>query len=165
MKTRNLLGLLGLMLAVGSHSVALAQEPDSAKDQEQVYDVRADDPEMNAAKAQGIATLPEFYRHLASPGADETEFMIKFDILPGDDAEFVWATELDRSAVPMTGVLVNQPIHTEHQIGQRVAIAESDIIDWTYRRGRVMQGGFTNRVLLGRMPADEAAEMRAYFGW
>ena len=120
---------------------------------------------MNAAKARAIASLPEFYARLARPAADETEFMIKFDILPGEDAEFVWAADLDRSASPMTGVLLNQPEQTAHRIGQRVPIAEADIIDWTYRKGRVMQGGFTNRVLLERMPPDEAAAFRNYLGW
>ena len=164
MNKRHLFGLLGLLLAVCGQPGASGQAA-AAAEPEPIYNVSAEDAEMNAAKAQGIATLPEFYRHLAAPAADESEFMIKFDIQPGDEAEFVWATDLDRSTSPMTGVLVNQPIHTDHQLGQRVAIPEADIIDWTYRRGRVMQGGFTNRVLLARMPPDEAAAMREYLGW
>jgi len=56
---------------------------------EPIYNVAADDPEMEAAKARAIAGLPQFYQRLARPGADETRFMVKFDILPGDEAEFV----------------------------------------------------------------------------
>ena len=163
MKMWRTIGLLGLLLVIGGQPAA-AVEP-ALQESEPIVNVAADDAEMNAAKARGIATLPQFYERLAAPAADETEFMIKFDILPGDEAEFVWAADLDRSRVPMTGMLVNQPIHTDHRIGQRVPIAEGDVIDWTYRRGRVMQGGFTNRVLLDRLPADQAAEFRAYLGW
>jgi uncharacterized protein YegJ (DUF2314 family) len=65
----------------------------------------------------------------------------------------------------MRGTLLNQPEQVAAKPGDRVEIAEGDIVDWTYRKGRVMQGGFTNRVLLGRMPADEAAAYRAYLGW
>ena len=112
---------------------------------------------MNAAKARGIASLPEFYAHLAHPGAGETEFMVKFDIVPGDRAELVWARDLDRFTSPMTGVLVNQPEETADQVGARVPLPEADIIDWSYRRGRVAQGHFTTRVLLRHMSPDETA--------
>jgi len=160
------IGLLGLLLAIGGPSVVAAIKPVPERSEaEPIYNVGADDAEMNAAKAHAIATLPQFYRRLAAPGRDEGEFMVKFDILPGEPAEFVWATDLDRSRVPMTGRLINQPVETDHRIGQRVAIAEAEIIDWTYRRGRVMQGGFTNRVLLGRMPPDEAESKRVFLGW
>ena len=130
-----------------------------------VYQVGEDDEEMNAATRQAIAGLPAFYDRLADPAADETEFMIKFDILPGEEAEYVWAGELDRSSTPMTGVLMNQPEATDHQLGQRVPIPEADIIDWSYRKGRVVQGGFTSRALLRHMPPDEAAAMRNQLGW
>jgi uncharacterized protein YegJ (DUF2314 family) len=91
--------------------------------------------------------------------------MVKFDIVPGDDAEYVWAVELDRSRVPMTGILLNQPDLFEAREGDRVAIAEADIIDWGYRRNGVMQGSFTTRVLIDRMPPDAAAQLRAELGW
>jgi uncharacterized protein YegJ (DUF2314 family) len=151
-------GLASMLLAAAA-SPSLAAEP------QEIYQVEAADPEMNAAKAKAVASLGAFYRALAAPAADEGEFMVKFDILPGDEAEFVWANRLDRSSRPMMGILLNQPEHGGAKRGDRVTIAEADIVDWTYRKGKVMQGGFTNRVLLGRMPADEAAAYRAYLGW
>jgi len=153
------LAALGFLLALGSVSQAGASQT------EPIYQIQADDAEMNAAKAHGIASLPEFYARLAHPGADEREFMVKFDIVPGDRVEYVWATNLDRSTSPMTGVLVNQPEETADRIGTRVPIPEADIIDWSYRRGRVTQGNFTTRVLLQHMPPNEAAAIRNYLGW
>jgi uncharacterized protein YegJ (DUF2314 family) len=154
------LGFASLLLATAAASPLLAAEP-----KDRIYQVDSLDAEMNAAKAKAVAGLPAFYRVLAAPSPDEGEFMIKFDILPGEEAEFVWANALDRSSVPMRGTLLNQPEQVAAKPGDRVEIAEGDIVDWTYRKGRVMQGGFTNRVLLGRMPADEAAAYRAYLGW
>jgi len=65
----------------------------------------------------------------------------------------------------MTGVLVNQPVYTDHRLGQRVAIDEADVIDWSYSRGRIVQGAFTQRVLIDRMPAADAAALRDAMGW
>ena len=151
-------GLASLLLAA-------AASPLPAAEPKEIFQVEASDPEMNTAKAKAVASLPTFYRALAAPAADEGEFMIKFDIVPGPEAEFVWANRLDRSSRPMTGILLNTPEHSSAKPGDRVKIAEADIVDWTYRKSGVMQGGFTNRVLLGRMPADEAAAYRAYLGW
>lgn len=137
----------------------------SAQEQEQIAPVRADDAAMNAAKAKAIASLPDFYGHLAKPAGDETQFMLKFDILPGEDAEFVWASGLELSGGSIRGVLVNQPAYTDDKIGDRVTIAEADIIDWAYFKGTVLQGGYTNRVLVDLLRADEAEQMRRAYGW
>jgi uncharacterized protein YegJ (DUF2314 family) len=131
-----------------------------------IYNVASNDAEMNAAIARGRATLGDFYRRLADPRPGDSEFMVKFDIDPSaEGVEYVWAFSLDRTRTPMTGVLMNQPIYTKDRMGDRVAIPEDRIIDWGYRDGRVMQGNFTNRVLLGQMPAEEAAAFRAFLGW
>ena len=152
--------LLALALTLGGcAAIASAQEPET------IVNVDPADAAMNAAKAKAIATLPAFYARLASPGSGESQFMIKFDILPGDDAEFVWANELQRSGGTMTGVLINQPAYTEDKLGDRVRIAESDIIDWAYFKGKVLQGGYTNRVLLTLLPPDQADALKRNFGW
>lgn len=152
------LGFASLLLAV-------AAAPALAAPKDKIYQVEAADPEMNSAKTRAIAELPAFYRALAAPSAGESEFMVKFDIVPGEEVEFVWAGQLDRSSRPMKGILLNQPEQVSAKPGDRVEIAETDIVDWTYRKDGVMQGGYTNRVLLGRMPADDAAAYRAYLGW
>lgn len=149
---------VAILLALGS-AAAGAQEPET------IIGVKPDDSAMNAAKARAIAALPDFYGHLAAPRADESQFMLKFDILPGEEAEYVWANELIRSDGSITGTLINQPAYTEDKLGDRVTIAEADIIDWAYFKGRVLQGGYTNRVLLDHMSPEEAEELRRAFGW
>jgi uncharacterized protein YegJ (DUF2314 family) len=150
--------LFAILLALGS-AAAGAQEP------ERIIGVKPDDSAMNEAEALAIATLPDFYAHLAAPRADESQFMLKFDILPGEGAEYVWANELIRSGGSISGVLMNQPAYTDDKLGDRVPIAEEDIIDWAYFNRRILQGGYTNRVLLGHMSPEEAEEWRRAFGW
>jgi uncharacterized protein YegJ (DUF2314 family) len=159
MTFRQLAAAVALILAAGCDGGAAVENAES------IYQVSEDDAEMNDAKRRAIAGLPQFYARLAGPAADESEFLVKFDIVPGDEAEFVWAGQLDRSSTPMTGVLMNQPELTDHQAGERVPIAEADIIDWSYRKGRVTQGGFTSRALLRHMSPEDAAEMRNHLGW
>jgi len=146
-------------------ALALAPQAGAAQSEEPIYQVRNDDAAMNAAIAEGRRTLPSFYRRLAAPEPGDGEFMVKFDIDPSDRFEFVWAVSLDRSTSPMTGILINQPVNTSDRPGDRVTIAESSIIDWGYRTGGVMQGNFTNRVLLRQMPPAEADDYRRFLGW
>lgn len=156
--------LAALSLALAPVAAA-PQAPGKGEESNGIIGVRSDDPEMNAAIARGRAGLPEFYRRFASPRRSDSEFMVKFDIDPTERAEYVWAEELDRSGPVMTGILVNQPMQTNDRLGDRVSIPEGRIIDWSYRVGRVTQGSFTNRVLLGRIPAEDAASLREYLGW
>ena len=154
------------LVPAGSASVpAPAFEPAAEPQEDGIYDVRADDPEMNAAIARGRETLPSFYRRLASPEAGDSEFMIKFDIDPGEGVEYVWADRIERAPGRMTGILINQPVYTKDRMGDRVAIREDRVIDWGYRSGGVMQGSFTNRVLIGRMPPEEAEPYKEFLGW
>lgn len=159
--------LKAVIIAAAIVSIGVAgRDADAAgQERERIVNVEANDREMNAAKARAIAELPDFYRHLSRPERGEDRFMIKFDIAPGEAVEYVWAGDLDRSTMPMTGTLLSHPQQTRDQAGDRVSIAEADIIDWLYIRNGVAQGAYTQRVLLDRMPPDEAAALRANMGW
>jgi uncharacterized protein YegJ (DUF2314 family) len=157
-------GMAFALLAAAAAGPVSAQE--APKEPGLVY-VDAGDPKMEAAKRQGRSTLPTFFAHLASPGADEGDFALKFNLTPDrSGAEFIWAGELrvDRAG-KITGVLNNVPIDTRFTQGQRVTIDRALIVDWGYRKGVVYQGNYTTRELLNRMSPDEAAQIRAALGW
>jgi len=133
--------------------------------QNNVVAVKATDPEMNAAKAKAIAELPAFFARFARPAADEGNFMVKFDIDPKGDPEFIWAGDLQQTGDQLTGVLSDDAVYAPGKAGDRVAIPRSAIIDWGYTRAGVMQGSYTTRVLLGRLSPEEAARVRESLGW
>lgn len=138
----------------------------SEADQANVAFVEDDDPKMEAAKAKGRATLPGFFERMAAPSADEEGFSVKFNLTPDADAEFIWAGDLKLDARgELTGALSNHPIDERFKLGQRVPIARSDIIDWTYFKNGVAQGHHTTRVILEQVTPEEAAEIRAALGW
>jgi uncharacterized protein YegJ (DUF2314 family) len=154
------------LMLVAAWAAAVTAQPVSAQGTEdRIISFSAADAEMNAAIAKGQATLPDFFEHFAQPAEDEAEFMVKYDIVPGDDAEYVWASLQGRSGATLTGTLINQPEYTKDMLGDQVVIQQADVIDWAYRKGRVMQGSFTTRVMLAHMPEGEAAEYRDALGW
>jgi uncharacterized protein YegJ (DUF2314 family) len=158
---------VGLLAAACISGAVWAQQgkPRDNTDGGTIVDVRRGDPEMAAAVRRSRAELPAFYARMAAPGSDESGFRVKFDIVPGDGAEMIWAGELDRSRTPMTGRLVNQPERVPLQRGDRVSIPEDMIVDWSYMRGDVMEGAYTQRLIVDRMPPEQAAEWRRQFGW
>jgi uncharacterized protein YegJ (DUF2314 family) len=155
-----------ILIMMAAWAAAVTAEPVSAQGTEdRIIGFSPADAEMNAAIAKGQATLPDFFGHFAQPADDEGEFMVKYDIVPGDEAEFVWASLQARSGATLSGTLINQPEYTKDMLGDQVIIQQADVIDWAYRKGRVMQGSFTTRVMLAHMPEAEAAEYREGLGW
>jgi len=148
-------------------ATAVAAQPAAAEGApaDQIMNFRESDAEMNKAKAEGIASLPDFLKHLDKPAANETDFMVKYDVDQSDGVEYVWAAVDGRSGTSLNGVLINQPEYTNDKLGDRVTIRQNDIVDWGYRKDGIMQGSFTTRVMLAHMPASEAAEYRTFLGW
>ena len=157
--TITLLAALGLAAVPAAASQELQQYP-SRPD---VVGVREGDPEMAAAVARARSQLPEFYRRLANPGPDEHRFAVKFDL--AGSGEMIWAGSLQRESGRLSGTLSNVPMHPAYRQGQRIDIPESAIIDWGFVRGARMEGNFTTRVIIDRMPPEQAAETRAALGW
>ena len=130
-----------------------------------VLSVPLADLEMRAATKRARAELNGFFERLSNPGPDEREFMIAYDAIPGKDEELVWVDELRRSGDSVTGTVTGESQRADVSAGDTVVIQSARIIDWRYRKGRVMQGGYTTRVLVARMPRDESYFLREYLGW
>ena len=93
--------------------------------------------------------------------------MVKFDILPGDNNEYVWASELDRSSTPMTGVLMTPAAaKAAHQLRRSASRSRKPTSSTgRYRKAAVVQGGFTSRACSATCAPEDAAEMRNASGW
>lgn len=124
------------------------------------------DPEMNAARARARKEVPGFLLHVITPRPDESDFMVKYDLLPEtDEAEYIWADIVSRQPGAVTATLANKPVDDRFELGQTVVIRDEQIVDWGYRRDGVMQGHYTTRVMIDRMPEARAAEIRRLMGW
>jgi uncharacterized protein YegJ (DUF2314 family) len=159
---RSALGAAALALTA---TAAACQEP-GTQDRSDVVSFSDSDPAMEAAKAQGQATLTEFLKRLAAPAADEQDFAVKFNLTPDADAEFIWANNLQvEPDGNLTGALANEPLDQRFQAGERVTIDRSQIVDWAYFKGKVAHGHYTTRVMLNQASPEKAAQIRASLGW
>jgi uncharacterized protein YegJ (DUF2314 family) len=126
--------------------------------------VSATDPEMNAAIAKARASLGTFWREYESPEPDVTGFSLKVKISDGNMVEHFWLIDIKRDGDKLSGTINNDPeyVHTV-KIGERYEFTDSDISDWMFtRRGKVV-GNETARVLIKRLPTDEARQYADMF--
>lgn len=129
-----------------------------------VYNVSAQDGEMNAAIASARSTLPEFYKHFQAPGAGETGFNLKLKVTDGDAVEHLWLGDLQGAPGKMTGVVGNDVERvTTVKAGQRIPIPEADISDWMYLRNDKIVGNRTALVLIKQMSPEDAKEAKSHF--
>ena len=157
-------GAVRRLLRIGMAACVLASQG-SASARSLVLEVPLSDPEMRAATARARAELPHFLERLAAPSPDEGEFMVAYDIIPGNGEELIWVDQLRRSPGLLNGILRSQPQRARADAFDKVTVTDRQIVDWAYRKGATMQGGYTYRVLIGRMPRDESFFLREYLGW
>ncbi|WP_448663216.1 DUF2314 domain-containing protein [Sphingomonas sp. CJ20] len=120
---------------------------------------------MRAAIVQARRGLPVFFGHVTAPGPGETGFIVKYDLVPEERAEFIWAEIISHRGDVTIARLVNTPRDPRFAKGDQVTIRDNQIIDWAYFRDGTLQGGATMRVLIARMDAAEAREMLDRLGW
>jgi uncharacterized protein YegJ (DUF2314 family) len=146
-------------------ALAALATPLAAHAQDRVVNVAPSDPAINAAVARAKRELPVFFAHVGAPGPGEDRFMIKYDVQPGAPVEFVWAEIISHANAQTVAKLINASNDGRFALGLQVRVNDAEIIDWGYFKDRVMQGSYTTRVLLTRMPEAEAAPFRQYLGW
>jgi len=145
--------------------------------------VKIGDPQIEAARAEARETLPTFLARLKNPTADESHFVVKFRLersqvigfaqsAPSapthpEPAEFIWArmVTLTPDSSSVTGLIDGDPRSKGFHNGQPVRIPLDDVVDWGYKKAGVVQGNFTTRVLLAKLPPEQAARAKQAFGW
>jgi uncharacterized protein YegJ (DUF2314 family) len=153
--------ILGLLCAFALATPTLAQNADH----DPIINYSESDAEMNAAKAEAQRTLPQFFAALAKPRADQLAFLLKFNLTPDGDAEFIWANNIVVDGDKITATLANAPLAEGFAKDDRVTIDRALIIDWGYFQGNTMLGNYTTRVMLKSMSPEQAAEVKTALGW
>ena len=116
---------------------------------------------MNAAIDKARASLDSFWKSYETPSAGESDFALKVAITGNGSTEHFWLTRIERKGDKISGLVSNQPQSVKTvKMGQRYEFTGDMISDWTFKRNGKLVGNETMRVLLPRMPEEQAAIYR-----
>lgn len=155
-----------------SSKIAALSPPEAAKPEakpaaapkERVISVLSEDREMNAAIEKSRGSLGSFWRSYDTPASGETDHALKVAIPGNGTTEHFWLTRIKRENGKISGVISNQPQSvTTVKMGQRYEFTPDMISDWTFKRNGKLVGNETMRVLLPRMPEEQAAVYRQMY--
>lgn len=129
-----------------------------------VSHVRTGDADMARAIAQARQTFQSFVDRLQHPEPGDENFGVKAGI-PTDDGhggvEHIWLTDVVVDADGFEGEIANEPRSLPFALGDRWRGRLDQLSDWTYFSNGRMQGNFTARAMLPRLPKAQQAQMRA----
>lgn len=128
--------------------------------------VREDDAAMNKAMAEARATLDEFTARLRDPKPGDDAFSVKVKVTDENGTEHFWASDVQVVGSGFQAVIDNDPnIVKSVKLGQTVKVTRDEVSDWMYMTNGKMIGNRTLRVLLSRMPNEEADALKKEVGW
>lgn len=129
---------------------------------EGVVDVTSEDAEMNEAIAMARDSLPHFWSTYDNPKGGESDFTLKVILKDAaGNVEHIWVGSIQKENGKIFGEIDNEPVQVkEVKYGQVIEINENDISDWTYIKEGKIYGGYTIRVLIERIPTDQAEELK-----
>jgi len=127
-----------------------------------IYNVKSDDPEMDAAIQASKATLPEFLRVFARQDTATSDFALKVHYDDGGTPEHLWLASLSTQNGKLYGVVSNLPEFTKAvKEGETVEVDTSKVSDWKYVQNHRLVGGRTIKVLRNHLSPDERKELDA----
>lgn len=124
-----------------------------------------DDPEMARAIALARGSLGTYFSVVQSKpsGIENPSLKVAIPKSDGDGHEHIWVMDVAADG-PGTyvGIIANEPAFLDGiQIGDQYAFKRDGITDWMFMRDGRLHGGFTVRVMLPRLPEDQASSLRA----
>jgi len=129
-----------------------------------VIGVDAEDEDMNAAIERARATVDSFIARLQNPQPSDDGFSVKMTVEDGDEVEHFWVGDITYTDGSFAGTIGNDPQWVRNvRLGQAVQVKPEDITDWMFLDDGRLVGNFTLRVLLERMPEEQAKALREHF--
>ncbi|MBC8036638.1 MAG: DUF2314 domain-containing protein [Rhizobiales bacterium] len=121
-----------------------------------------DDPQMNAAIEKARGSLAGFWEKFKTPASNEDGFSLKVMISDDASSEHFWCSAIEGDATKASCAIANEPQSVRSvTLGQRIDVNPDHISDWMYRLDGKIKGGETIRVMLERMPKEQADAYRS----
>ena len=152
-----------LFLAAGLLAVACSEPVDPEAAREAAYNKA-----LSAAAGQARAHLGYFWMHEQAPSDTEFDFRLKV-MLRRTDSQVgdvqAWVERPARDGEKVSGQLsARSPELLDVNAGDTVEFAEPQIVDWAFFSGEKLYGHYTTRVMLPKLPPEQADAMRSMFG-
>lgn len=123
---------------------------------------------LAAATAEARAHLAYFWVHEQAPAESEYDFRLKVALPRGDGHPGrveAWVDSAARDGDRLSGQLAaDTPELPGVGRGEVVTFAEADILDWAFFSNERLYGHYTTRVMLPKLPPEQADAMRSMFG-
>jgi uncharacterized protein YegJ (DUF2314 family) len=152
-----------LFLAAGMALAACSQPLDPEAAREKAYQKA-----LSAAAAQARTHLAYFWAHEQAPTDTEYDFRLKVE-LPRKDGQpgkaQTWVETVARDGEKLSGqIAAETPELVGAKKGDVVEFIEPQVVDWAFFAGEKLYGHYTTRVMLPKLPLEQADAMRSMFG-
>ena len=159
----------GFELIIAAARAAVRQPPaghsavQKAERDELVY-LALNDAVMAAAIQSARESLPGFLALAKHPAPEMKGFAVKVALLGDGGPEFFWIHPFAHVGPRFIGQIGNMPRTVEGlKMGDTIAFAKRDIVDWMYMDAGRMRGNYSARAILRTaLPRDRAAFKRRF---
>ena len=154
--------ILFIIVVAFIQSVSFAEE----RDENEIINVHETDTEMNRAMSHANQTLDQFIDRFKNPKEGDSNFSLKVMVSDENGVEHFWVTDISLTKSGFSGYIANKAKTVKIvDIGQKVNFNSKLVTDWSYDHNGVKQGAYTLKVLLKRMPKEQAEYYRKAVGW
>ena len=136
------------------------------RDENEIINVHETDDEMNSAMLKANESLDIFVNRFQNPQEGDSDFALKVMVSDDYGVEHFWVTDISITDLGFQGFITNEPrVVKLVSMGQKVNFGPDIVTDWSYEHNGVKQGAFTLRVLIKRMPKEQADYYKKVVGW
>jgi uncharacterized protein YegJ (DUF2314 family) len=114
------------------------------------------DAELDSAIQQARDSLPTFIETISSPQEDRTLVAVKVRFTPpAESPQDIWVDEVTYSEGVLRGSMGDDIPALHLEFGESILVNEQDIVDWMIVEDGTLIGGYTIRLAMQRMSAEE----------
>lgn len=125
-----------------------------------VSQVRKGDRDMDKAIGRARENFHFFVERLRNPQPGDENFGIKAGITHEGVTEHIWLVDVSVDDAGFEGAIGNEPRSVPYNLGDHWRGSLQQLTDWTFMSHGRMQGNFTLRAMMPRMPREQQREAR-----
>lgn len=140
------------------------QSKSDSKAADNMYTTDAVDTQMNKAMDIAHRRFSAFDSAFESGKYDKDKFSIKVKYPHQHGNEYIWLVNISKVKGNYMGIVSDTPRETKVvKYGDNPVINSDDVVDWLYGKDSILHGGYTLRLIYGRLSKQELDKEMASF--